>query len=223
MSHRMVTTYFAHTLLNVPNSADAQSAIQTWGSPLWQRHDPENMGDLPELPYLPVADVLDDASLKDWLSSPSRRDLLEYVLAALLTTPATTRITVAATADDVAKIVYAVTRCLPTGVLNDFTFSTYEADPLACAARLVGHDTGSSSVDLPDACYHGQGVAYNPAIERKTSFKNEVPFAEFAVNALANAELSRNSMIYTAPGIGLASMMRVNSILSSVSLVAPAS
>src|SRR4051794_22329823 len=52
--------YFAHALLNVPPTADAQSAIQTWGSPLWQRHDPDSGGDLPDLPYLPVADVLDD-------------------------------------------------------------------------------------------------------------------------------------------------------------------
>ena len=185
------TTYFAHTLLDVPNSADAQSAIQTWGSPLWQRYEPENAGELPELPYLPVADVLDDSALKDWLSSPIRRDLLEYVLAALLTTPATTRITLAAAAEDVAKIVYAVTRCLPSSLLNDFTFSTYEADPLACAARLVGHDTGSPTIDLPDACYAGSSVAYNPTIERKTTLRNEVPFAEFAVNALANAEFSQ--------------------------------
>ena len=184
-------TYFAHTLLNVPNSADAQSAIQTWGSPLWQRHEPETAGELPELPYLPVADVLDDNSLKEWLGSPSRRDLLEYVLAALLTTPATTRITVAAPAEDVAKIVYAVTRCLPTSLLNDFTFSTYEADPLACNARLVGHDTGSTTTDLPEACYHSDSVAYNPTIERKTTLNSEVPFAEFAVNALANAEFTQ--------------------------------
>ena len=47
-----------------------KSAIQTWGSPLWQRYEPENAGELPELPYLPVADVLDDSALKDWLSSP---------------------------------------------------------------------------------------------------------------------------------------------------------
>ena len=107
----------------------------------------------------------------------------------LLTTPATTRITLAAAAEDVAKIVYAVTRCLPSSLLNDFTFSTYEADPLACAARLVGHDTGSTTVDLPDACYAGSSVAYNPAIERKTTLRHEVPFAEFAVNALANAEV----------------------------------
>src|SRR3954470_20307583 len=73
LSGRMLThvapnggTYFAHALLNVPATADAQLAIQTWGSPLWQRHEPDTAGELPELPYLPVADVLDDAALKAW-------------------------------------------------------------------------------------------------------------------------------------------------------------
>ena len=77
----------AHALVDVPASADAHSAIQTWGSPQWQRHAPDAGGDLPELPYLPVADVLDDDALKAWLTTPARRDLVEFVFAALLATP----------------------------------------------------------------------------------------------------------------------------------------
>ena len=44
------STYFAW-LWNVPATANAQLAIQTWGSQLWQRHDTEIAADLPELPY----------------------------------------------------------------------------------------------------------------------------------------------------------------------------
>lgn len=181
-------TYFAHALLNVPDTADAQLAIQTWGSPLWQRHDPDSTSDLPDLPYLPVADLLDDGSLRDWLATPTRRDLLEFVLTALLGTAPTTRIYVAAPAEDVAKVVYAVTRALPSGLLDDFTFSTYEADPLACQARLVGHDTGSADWELPAACYANGAVGFNPAIGRRTELAVAVPFAAFAVNALANGD-----------------------------------
>ena len=65
--------YFAHTLLNVPATADAQLAIQTWGSPAWQRNDPDSAADLPELPYLPVADILDDDALKAWLAAPGSK------------------------------------------------------------------------------------------------------------------------------------------------------
>jgi hypothetical protein len=178
-------TYFAHALLNVPATADAQLAIQTWGSPLWQRHEPDTAGDLPELPYLPVADVLDDEALRVWLADPGRRDLVEFVLSALLSTPSTTRIFVAAPADDVAKVVYAVTRSLPPGLLDDFTFSTYEPEPLHSPARLVGCDTGAPEWDLPAGCYEGTGVAYNPTTGRKSELKAEVPFAAFAVKALA--------------------------------------
>lgn len=181
-------TYFAHALLNVPDTADAQLAIQTWGSPLWQRHDPDSTSDLPDLPYLPVADLLDDGSLRDWLATPTRRDLLEFILTALLGTAPTTRIYVAAPAEDVAKVVYAVTRALPSGLLDDFTFSTYEADPLACQARLIGHDTGSADWELPTACYANDAVGFNPATGRRTELAVAVPFAAFAVNALANGD-----------------------------------
>lgn len=178
-------TYFAHALLNVPATADAQLAIQTWGSPMWQRHDPDTGGELPELPYLPVADVLDDAALRNWLAEPGRRDLAEFVLSALLSTPASTRIFVAAPADDVAKVVYAVTRALPPGLLDDFTFSTYEPDPLHSPARLVGCDTGAAEWDLPAGCYESGAVGYNPTTGRKSELKADVPFAAFAVKALA--------------------------------------
>lgn len=184
-------TYFAHTLLDVPATADAQLAIQTWGSPMWQRHEPLSGNDLPDLPYLPVADVLDDAALKDWLDAPARRDLLEFVLTALLGTPPTTRIVLGVSAEDVAKVVYAVTRALPTGLLDDFTFSTYETDPLACPARLVGHETGSAEWDLPAACFLGQNVAFNPASGRKSDLPAEVPFARFAVTALSGGDCAQ--------------------------------
>jgi hypothetical protein len=183
-------TYFAHALLNVPDTADAQLAIQTWGSPLWQRHEPDSASDLPDLPYLPVGDLLDDGALRDWIETPARRDLLEFVLTALLGTPATTRIFVAAPAEDVAKVVYAVTRALPPGLLDDFTFSTYEPDPLACQARLVGHDTGAADWELPTACYSGNAVGFNPATGRRTELASAVPFASFAVASFANGDLT---------------------------------
>jgi len=181
-------TYFAHALVNVPACADAQLAIQTWGSPQWQRHEPDSAAGLPELPYLPVADVLDDAVLCDWLAVPAKREMLGFVLVALLGTPGTTRVFLAAPADDVARVVYAVARALPAGLLEDFTFSTYEPDPLACPARLVGYDGGAADWDLPSACYGDGRVGFNPATGRRSELTAEVPFAAFAVDALAAGE-----------------------------------
>jgi hypothetical protein len=181
-------TYFSHALLNVPPTADAQLAIRTWGSPRWQRHDPDTSGDLPELPYLPVSDQLDDDTLRAWLEEPAHRDMVEFVLAALLSTAPQTRIVVAAAAEDVARIVYAATRALPHSLLDGFTFSTYEPDPRAPSIRLVGHDTGRPGGDLPEGCYDGGAVAFNLATGRKSDLPAAVPFAAFAVDALATGQ-----------------------------------
>lgn len=180
-------TYFAHTLLNVPETADAHLVIQTWGSPQWQRSEPESAGDLPELPYLPVGDALDDAGLKAWLMAPEKRELLEFTMAAILGT--TGRVFLAASADDVATVVYALTRALPSGLLDDFTFSTYEADPLASTARLVGHGPRADG-DLPADCYRAAGVAFHAGTGKRSDLPAEVPFAPFAVNALATGEFA---------------------------------
>jgi hypothetical protein len=177
-------TYFAHALLNIPSTADAQLAIRTWGSPRWQRHEPDDAAELPELPYLPVADLLDDDALRTWLEEPARRTMVEFVLAALLATPADTRIVVAAPAEDVARVVYAVTRALPHNLLETFTFSTYEPDLRSGAIRLIGHDIGRAETDLPERCYDGDSVAFNLATGRKSQLRTEVPFAAFAVAAL---------------------------------------
>ena len=180
--------YFAHAVLDVPPSADAHLVIQTWGSPGWEVVDPQTSAEIPDLPYLPVADVLDDDAVKAWLATPVRRELLEFVLTALLTTDAGTRIFVAATADDMAQVVYAVTRALPPSILDDFSFSTYEPDPLAAITRLTGHDTGSPEWDLPDGCYADAGVAFHPGTGRRSLLPTEAAFAEFATSALASGE-----------------------------------
>ena len=190
LTHAVPTgeSYFAHTLVNLPDTADAQLAIQTWGSPLWQQSAPESAGDLPELPYLPVADVLDDAAVKDWLGNPAHRELLEFALTALLGTPADRRVFLAAPADDVAKVIYAVTRALPGSLLEAFTFSTFEADPLASTARLVGCECGDGH-DLPDACYR-TGSTFNTTTGKRSDLRAEVPFAGFAAGTLASGEFA---------------------------------
>jgi hypothetical protein len=181
-------TYFAHSLLDVPAGTDAHTAIQTWGSPHWQRHEPDAPADLPDLPFLPVADVLDDGAVKAWLTDPAHREMLEYAFAALLVAPADGRVVLAAPADDVATVVYAVTRAFPSNLTDDFTFSTYETDPLACQARLVGRDPGPDGQDLPEGCYRDGNYGYNPSTGRKSLLPREVGFAAFAANALATGD-----------------------------------
>lgn len=179
--------YFAHTLLNVPDTADALLAVQTWGSPQWQRTPPESGGELPELPYLPVADVLDDDGLTRWLDDTYHRELLEFALAALLGTPTDSQVFLAAPAEDVAWVVYAAGRALPPDFVDALTFSTSEADPLTCPARVVGFDPGADGPDLPAECYR-TGVGMNAFTGKRSDLTIEVPFAPFAVAALAASD-----------------------------------
>jgi hypothetical protein len=182
--------FFSHVLLDVPATLDAQHAIQSWGSPLWQRADQGGV-ELPEALFLPVSSALDDDELARFLDRPAHRELLQFLLAALLTTPAQTRIFLAAPAEDVARCVYGVTRALPPSLLEGFTFSTCEADPLSCPARVVGTCwEEAADLDLPERCYAGQGVAYNRYTGRKSELPAEPPFVLFAVEALSERRTS---------------------------------
>ena len=177
--------FFAHTLLNVPDTADALLAVQTWGSPHWQRTPPDGQADLPELPYLPVADVLDDAGLKAWLANPYHRELTEFAFAALLGTGG--QLFVAAPAESVAWVVYAAGRAFPAEFVDALTFSTSETDPPACPARVVGFDTTADGPDLPTGCY--KAAALNTFTGKRTDLP-AVPFAPFAADALARGEFA---------------------------------
>jgi hypothetical protein len=213
-------SYFAHTLLNVPETADAQLAIQTWGSPQWQRSSPDQVGDLPELPHLPVADLLDDPSLKSWLETPYKRELLEFTLTALLATTGENRVFLAATVDDVAKVIYAVTRALPANLLETFTFSTHEADPVASTAKLVGCDCGDDA-DLPESCYR-IGAGFNAYTGKRSDLTANVPFAKFAAAALADGTLSKlEDLKSTWQRIGLTDARRFDLVYRLMDGTAP--
>ncbi len=180
--------FFSHVLLDVPATLDAQHAIQSWGSPLWQRTEQGGV-ELPEALYLPVSPTLDDQELARFLALPAHRELFQFLLTALLTKPAQTQIFLVAPADVVARCVYGVTRALPPCLLEGFTFSTYERDPQQCPARVVGTCWDESAdLDLPASCYGGHGVAYNAFTGRKSELPAEPPFVPFAVSALAECQ-----------------------------------
>ena len=180
--------FFAHLLLDVPPTLDVQHAIQTWGSPLWQREDDGGGTELPEMLSLPVADKLNDAALTKYLDHPSHRAALVFVLTALLSSPPRRRIFLAAPTEHIALCIYGVTRSLPAAMLEDFTFSTYEREPLSCQARMVGTCWADGpDIDFPSACYSDVQAAFNTISERKTELP-AVPFAEFAVEALASGK-----------------------------------
>jgi hypothetical protein len=219
--------YFTHALLGVPDNLDTESLVQSWGSPLWQQTDDPTIGaELPAMPYPPVADSFNDTVLREFFDQTIHRELLSFVLSALMTTPPGVRIFIAAPADDVARCIYAITRALPLALSEALTFSTYEPHPLACSARIVGTTFAAPApveppappppaepvaegaeppapveppppaapppmADLPEECYAGMGVGFNVYSGRRTKLPEDLPFAEFAVDALASGKTER--------------------------------
>lgn len=181
----------SHVVVGVPPTVDVQHVIQTWGSQLWRRQDHDGSSELPEMLYLPVADQLSDESLKQFLKKPANRDVLEFVLTAFLTTPAQRHIYLVANPEEVALCIYGLTRALPPSLLEGFTFSTYEPDPLRANVRLAGVYWGNGSErDLPDPCYGENGRAYNTLNGRRSELTTATPFAAFAVEALTAGRLA---------------------------------
>lgn len=183
-------SYVSHLVLNVPATTDAQTAIQTWDSPQWQRTAAEANTDLPDLPFLPVSDRLDESAVKNWLHDAVHRDLLEFTLTALVMTPETARITLNATSEDTAMIVYAVTRALPSALTDDLTFSTYETNPLSSNARIIGCDRSRFEIGLPEGCFENGHVAYDPKSGRKSTLPREIGYSALAVSSLASGDLA---------------------------------
>src|SRR5262249_16932587 len=94
----------------------------------------------------------------------------------------------AAPTEHVALCIYGITRALPAAMLEDFTFSTYEREPLGCQARVVGTCWADGpDIDFPAACYNDGQAAFNTFSGRKTELA-AVPFAAFAVDALASGK-----------------------------------
>jgi hypothetical protein len=179
--------FFSHLLLGQQGEVDATRAIQTWGSPFWHCQDDDGSTALQDVKELPTAAGLGDADLLRFLGQKKHKEMLQFVLQALLATEPDRRIFVAAPASDVAVCVYAVTRALPRTMLKGFTFSTYEHEPLTCSARLVGSWYGDMpDLDLPSSCYTGTCLAYNSYTGRKSELLDPSPYVSWTLGALAS-------------------------------------
>jgi hypothetical protein len=181
--------FFSHLLLEVPKSVDADWAIQTWGSSFWRRHDDDSDGPLDDVAELRGAATLSDAKLTGLLKDKAGQSLVQFVLNGLLVTPEDHRLFVLAPAQEVALCVYAVSRLLPHAFQSDFTFSTYESEPLMCRARLVGTWLGEApDEDLPSACYVEPCWAFNRSTGRQSLLPVTSNYADFAVKAFVSDE-----------------------------------
>lgn len=181
---------FSHVLLDVPSTVDPLQVILSWSSEQWQSADHGSSGPLQEMLFLPVAARLDDAGLAQFMAEPVHRDLVQFVLAAFLTTPSSTRIFLGVTPEKMAWCLYALSRVFPLTLLEDLTFSTYESDPVNVGARLIATCWAQpEGRDLPATCYDGLGVGYNVFSGTKTAVNTAKPFVEFALQCLSSGKL----------------------------------
>lgn len=177
--------FFSHLLFEVPVGLHAGHVIGSWGSEFWHREDDDGDCELPLANNLPTTDQFDRLRVKEFLKHSSQYELIRFLLRALLILDSTSRIFVAAPAQDIALCVYALTCVLPHGMLERLTFSTYERDPLLCPARLIGTSWGvSGSGELPSSCYGGGSVAYNHFTGKQSSIEGDAYYADFALKAL---------------------------------------
>jgi hypothetical protein len=124
-----------------------------------------------------------------FLGEEDHRNLLRYMLSAVLMLPPNGRLFIAAPAETVALCVYGLLRVLPVSLLADVTFSTYEHSPLLCGARVVGTSwAGRTNLDLPAACYAPPNVGLNVFRDNRSALAHFLPFAEHAVAALAGSD-----------------------------------
>jgi hypothetical protein len=127
--------YISHVLIGLPTSMTAHDAVLYWGSESWFRGID---GVRPGYELNEVA----PASLKTGplISADFARTkrALRYLIAAFVSRRDEQQILIAAPPDVVAELITGLTAALPGSVLADFTFSTYERDPLRCRATVVG-------------------------------------------------------------------------------------
>jgi len=181
---------FSHVLIGVPATVTARSAILTLGNGDWICADGDFPTELPEIDRLSKADRWNDSGAVEFLAEEHHRTLLQFVLSAILTTASDQRIFVAAHGSTISWIVYCLTRILPEKMISDFTFSTFELDPLNARARLIGSWRGEhTQSDLPDACYNGSSVGYNPLTGRMSPLSCPPRYVEFAIDCFANGDL----------------------------------
>jgi len=156
--------FFTHVLLDVPAALDSLRAVRSWGSAFWQSKDSSGPTQLPDTEPVEVRDGgrLTEAQLTSFLQQPAKADLLRFLFRAVLTASPQTRIFLAAPDREVALCVWGLLRGFPAGLLGSLTFSTFESDPLACPARIVGNCwPADAAQDLPSSCYSGGCLGCN--------------------------------------------------------------
>ena len=132
--------YFSHLLYSLPDSWNVRTALEMWGSTFWVTQDSDEIS--PELPPIDDNDIplgiINEKSFVEFLrSSPERQKKFRFLLKSLLTLKPTDKIVLTGLPEDAAFCLWGATRCLPSPMWNNITFSTHEKPSLSFSFDVV--------------------------------------------------------------------------------------
>ncbi|MSU54545.1 MAG: hypothetical protein EXS48_01750 [Candidatus Staskawiczbacteria bacterium] len=176
--------FFSHTLLNFPDNFQASEAIQTWGNRNWKKNDDDGNSNLEEIDF-PADCQITIKEFTTFIKEETNKQMFEFLLLEVLTETEGRRIFVAAPSHEVALCVFGITQALPKLVIKRFTFSTYEADPLACGAKLIGTWLGDDAdLEIPSSCFRGSNKGYNKCTGKKSEGQDTTPFTKYCISKM---------------------------------------
>jgi GTPase-associated protein 1, N-terminal domain type 2/GTPase-associated protein 1, middle domain len=186
--------HFIHLLEGLPHTFLAQNAIQFWKSPFWQQSDRDpSMIDC-ELKQIASIQELSPGSLDRYALKALEEELL-FIIQAYLSLQPQQKLYIAAQPEQVAALIWGLTRSLPPVLQHRLTFSTYERDAHDVDALVIG-SCWSPDIqhDFPSQCYEKQGLALNSYSGKRSLLEGatlEASYARFATSCLTSANGQR--------------------------------
>ena len=134
--------YFSHLIYPVPDSWSIRTALEMWGSPFWVTQDSDDIS--PELPSIDESEIpfgiINESSFVEFLrSSPARQKKFFFLLKSLMTLKPKDKIVLIGLPEEAAFCLWGATRCLPSPMWNNITFSTHEKPTLSFSFDVVNY------------------------------------------------------------------------------------
>ena len=174
--------FFTHLITDLSAGCDTINMIGLWRSHFWRVADGDDIErGLPEPEFPPPSFPAEFAS-QAFVSNPRRREMLQYLLdAILMTAHSGKRIFIAAPSHEIAACLYLVALAMPAALTNKLTFSTYEYAPPTASAMIVGADPDS---DLPATCYSGTSIGFHSVTGRKSELGGTSACAKYILDQM---------------------------------------
>lgn len=197
--------HFIHLLEGLPSTFLASDAIQLWQSPFWQSSDQTGIScELPSMENIQI-NKLSARTLARYNLAPIQEDLV-FTIQAYLSLAPYQRLYLAAPAEQVAALIWGLTRCLPFTMQEKLTFSTYENDVHDVDAHIIGTCwSPGTQYDLASECYNDEGLALNSFSDKRSVLIRdslEESYARFAVKCMVDGQEQRlKELLNTANGM----------------------